>query len=299
MQISDSGKEFIKSHEGLSLKAYPDAGGYSVGYGHLIKSGEQGLMDGITLGKANELFDDDIAGFETYVDGVVTANVSQNEFDALVSFCYNVGKGNFGSSTLLRKVNAGDRKGAACEFMRWIYTTRGGVKYVVPGLRKRRKDEQILYYGSEPDCAGIVEPEKAAEVVEDNQPARKDAPVRGGGYAKNTLPQIILDELDKISDTLKATGKLAEKKGYKVQRQGDYNAGQGRIAVPNQSSVYVNGKPVSVDGSLVVGPAPKHPSTTANGSRQVFAEGKRVNFETNADANQLPRIGGSDDTFTR
>lgn len=299
MVLSDSGKDFIKAREGLSLSPYPDAGGYSVGYGHLIKANEQYLMAGVTLAKANELFIEDADAFAVFVDGKLAGvDVEQHEFDALVSFAYNVGKGAFASSTLLKKVRAGDKAGAACEFMKWIYSSRGNTKYVVPGLKTRRKAEQILYYGSEPTCSGLPK-DTPSDIVKDDVPERKDAPVRGGGYAKNTLPPVITATMDKINEVLKETGKLPVKKGYKVQRQGDSNAGQGKITKTNQSTVYVNGKPVSVNGSLVIGPGPRHPTVTANGSKKVFAEGKRVNFETNPDKNQYPRVGGSDDTFTK
>jgi lysozyme len=76
---------------------------------------------------------------------MVTVDVSQGQFDALVSFVYNVGAGAFENSTLLEKLNAGDYRGAFDEFERWNKVTVNGEKIVSSGLVKRRRREQELF----------------------------------------------------------------------------------------------------------------------------------------------------------
>jgi lysozyme len=83
----------------------------------------------------------DVARFEDGVNKLVTYTINQNQFDALVDFSFNLGLGNLGSSTLLKKLNAGDIKGAAEEFLRW---DKAGGK-VLAGLTKRRKAERDLF----------------------------------------------------------------------------------------------------------------------------------------------------------
>lgn len=139
MNLSRRGLELIQSHEGLRLKAYLcPAGVPTIGYGSTqgVKMGDE-----ITKAQATELLMTDIERFEDAVRKHVNVPLNQNEFDSLVSFSFNVGAGAFRDSTLLRKLNAGDRKGAADEFLRW---TRGGGQ-VLPGLVRRRKDERDLF----------------------------------------------------------------------------------------------------------------------------------------------------------
>lgn len=147
MKTSDRGIELIKAHEGLRLEAYPDpAHGWKVatiGYGHTSAAGppkvERGMK--ITEAGADAILRQDLAKFEGYVTDAVKVPLNQNEFDALVSFTFNLGPGNLRSSTLLRKLNAGDRAGAADEFLKW--DKAGGKK--LAGLTKRREAERALF----------------------------------------------------------------------------------------------------------------------------------------------------------
>jgi lysozyme len=140
MKTSRTGIELIKAHEGLRLNAYLcPAGIATIGYGHTynVKMGDK-----ITEGEAEKFLIDDLIVAETEVNRY-GLNINQNQYDALVSFVYNVGAGNFRSSTLLKRLkenpNDPDIKK---QFKRWVH---GGGK-VLPGLIRRRNDESKLYF---------------------------------------------------------------------------------------------------------------------------------------------------------
>lgn len=147
MKTSDKGIALIKAHEGLRLEAYPDpAHGWAVptvGYGHTTAAGppkvERGMR--ITEAGATEILRADLRKFERYVQDAVKVPLNQNQFDALVSFTFNLGPGNLRKSTLLRKLNARDYAGAADQFLVW---NKAGGK-VLNGLTKRRAAERALF----------------------------------------------------------------------------------------------------------------------------------------------------------
>nr|WP_217645904.1 lysozyme [Paracoccus homiensis] len=91
--------------------------------------------------EADEILRRDLGRYEADVARLVKVPLNENQHAALVSFTYNLGAGNLGSSTLLRKLNAGDYAGAAAEFPRW---NKAGGK-VLAGLTRRRKAEQTLF----------------------------------------------------------------------------------------------------------------------------------------------------------
>ena len=140
MRTSRKGIEFIKAHEGLRLDAYLcPAGVPTIGYGHTynVKMGDR-----ITEGQAERLLIGDLIVAETEVNRY-GFDLTQNQFDALVSFVYNIGAGNFRSSTLLKRLRANPNDpDIANQFKRWVY---GGGK-VLPGLIRRRNDESKLYF---------------------------------------------------------------------------------------------------------------------------------------------------------
>ena len=129
----------IKEFEDLYLEAYLcPAGKWTIGYGH-TKTAKPGMK--ITERGAEELLQHDLAWCEDAVRKNVKVPLTQNQFDALVSFVFNVGEGAFRKSTLLKKLNAGDYEGAANEMPRW---KRGGGK-VLRGLVRRREAEKKLF----------------------------------------------------------------------------------------------------------------------------------------------------------
>ncbi|MNL10554.1 Lysozyme RrrD [compost metagenome] len=133
-------KQAIKTAEGLRLTAYKDGGGvWTIGYGHTGADVREGLT--IPLSEAERLLTRDLRVAENHVNGAVKVKLTQNQFDALVSFVYNVGGEAFRSSTMLKKLNTGDYLGAADQFPRW---NKDNGK-VVDGLTNRRREERELF----------------------------------------------------------------------------------------------------------------------------------------------------------
>ena len=136
--------EKIKQWEGLRLTAYRDAGGVlTIGYGHTGDDVHAGLK--ITQEQADKLLASDLFRFERAVDEGVKVALTDNQFGALVSFTFNVGVGAFQSSTLLRKLNAGDYSAVPGELARWNKITVDGKKLVLNGLSNRRAAEAGLW----------------------------------------------------------------------------------------------------------------------------------------------------------
>ena len=142
-KLSINGLNELKQFEGLRLEVYNDAAGKpTIGYGHLIKPGES-FPPAITKATALRLLSLDVAFAENAVNDLVSVPLSQTQFDALVSFTYNVGAGAFERSTVLALLNDADYIGATDELSRWVYA--GG--NVVTGLVNRRQAEQALFWG--------------------------------------------------------------------------------------------------------------------------------------------------------
>lgn len=139
LRTSQKGIDLIKQFEGCVLTAYKcPSGVWTIGYGHTdgVKQGQK-----ITRNQAETYLKNDLKIYENAVNKYVTAPLNQNQFDALVSFCYNCGVGAFKSSTLRKKLNAQNYDGAAQEFARW---NKGGGR-VLSGLTKRRAAEKALF----------------------------------------------------------------------------------------------------------------------------------------------------------
>lgn len=136
MRLSDAGKALIKGIEGLRLTAYPDAGQWSIGYGH------SGAYEGqtITRAQAEQLFNQDVAKYEAAVNDAVSQATPQ-QFDAMVSLAWNIGVAGFAGSTVARLHEAGDTLGAGNAFRMW----RKSEGSVDPRLVTRRERERNLY----------------------------------------------------------------------------------------------------------------------------------------------------------
>lgn len=144
MNISRNGIEFIKKEEGLVLNAYLcPANVWTIGYGHTngVKKGDK-----ITEEQAEDFLVNDLLYSERIVNKMVKVKLNQNQYDALVSFVFNVGSGNFINSTLLKKLNAGANSDEICvELRRWVFSK--GKK--LPVLVARRQRECELYQREE------------------------------------------------------------------------------------------------------------------------------------------------------
>lgn len=146
-KLSSVGKELIKSFEGLSLNSYLcPAGVWTIGYGTTVIKGVPVSKDmKITKEEADKLFDEDVKQFETVVNELVKVPLTQNQFDALVSFVYNIGSGNFSASSVLIFLNKSEYLVAADRILKWIYVTKGRKKVISNGLVVRRNKEKKLF----------------------------------------------------------------------------------------------------------------------------------------------------------
>ena len=144
MQISNKGIELIKRFEGLELKSYQDSVGvWTIGYGWTQSVDGKKIGSGMVIDQAtaDRLLKCGVVQFEQGVNQMVKVKITQGQFDALVSFAYNLGLRSLSTSTLLRKLNASDKQGASNEFDKWV--NAGGVK--LAGLIKRRAAERELF----------------------------------------------------------------------------------------------------------------------------------------------------------
>ena len=139
MQTSEQGIALIKQCEGFSAKPYLcPAGKNTIGYGHVIRPGE--YFNIISEPDAEKLLMNDVKEPEQAINRLVTAEINQNQFDALVSFIYNVGAAAFENSTMLRLINA-ENPIASAQFDRWVYANGMPLN----GLIARRAAEKALF----------------------------------------------------------------------------------------------------------------------------------------------------------
>lgn len=134
-------KDFIKQWEGCELEAYQcSAGVWTVGYGHTVR-----VIKGMKITKfqAEKFLEEDLAGIFKEMAKLVSVDVTEGQFIALMSFAFNLGATAFRTSTLRRCLNRGDYEFAGNEFLRWHFA--GGKS--VPGLLARRRAERALFLG--------------------------------------------------------------------------------------------------------------------------------------------------------
>lgn len=142
--LSDNGMKLLEQFEGLRLEAYLDSASiYTIGYGTIkypdgskVKKGDK-----ITKAQAKQYKLHDLKEFENTVNTFAKVPLTQNQYDSLVSLSYNIGSGAFNNSTLLKKLNIGDYKGAADQFLVWNKVNSKKVQ----GLVNRREAERNLF----------------------------------------------------------------------------------------------------------------------------------------------------------
>lgn len=199
MKTSPAGRAAITRREGNKLKAYKDSVGiWTIGCGHTSAAGLPKVVGGmvITAAESDEILSRDLAKFEMAVNNAVKVPLSQNQFDALISLCFNIGGGAFSGSTLIRKLNHSDYPGAADAFLSWNHA--GGKE--VAGLTIRRQDErkQFLTPDHETASATAQDAEKPNVVLVEgtkpnetqvvivktpaNPPARHPLPSNAAGF---------------------------------------------------------------------------------------------------------------------
>jgi lysozyme len=142
MNTSTEGLALIKKFEGLELNAYKCAAGvWTIGYGH-TKDVVEG--DVWTEADADDALKHELIEFEGYINDLVECSLTQNQFDALVSWVYNLGPANLKASTLLKRLNANDYEDVPSQLKRW---NKAGGK-VLEGLIRRREAEALLFQGA-------------------------------------------------------------------------------------------------------------------------------------------------------
>ena len=143
VKASSEGQALIQHFEGCELEAYLcPAGVWTIGYGHTFGVEEGDVID---QEAAEALLIEDLEEFEGYVTALCQCGLEQHQFDALVSWVFNLGPGNLKSSTLLRRLNAGDLGAVPDEIRRW--NKAGG--RVLDGLVRRREAEAVMFEGGD------------------------------------------------------------------------------------------------------------------------------------------------------
>lgn len=187
MKVSAAGINLIKEFEGVRLKSYKcPAGVYTIGVGHTSAAGPPKVGPGmeITNAQAMKILAQDLVQFEDGVEAAVRVPLTQNQFDALVSFTFNVGLGAFQKSTLLKKLNAEDYAAVPAELMKW--TKAGGKE--LPGLVRRRRAEAAMWRGVDDNKAIKQDARLTPDLPQPSKPITKSkegnmALVTGGAAA--------------------------------------------------------------------------------------------------------------------
>ncbi|PZR17268.1 MAG: hypothetical protein DI536_02780 [Archangium gephyra] len=173
-KLGQAGLNLIKEFEGLRLKAYRDpVGVLTIGYGHTGSDVKPGMV--ITQQRAEQLLKNDTGWAQKAVRDTVKVPLTQGQFDALTSFTFNLGAGALRSSTLVKKLNAGDYAGAQKEFGRWVHA--GG--QVLAGLVRRRAAEARMFGSKAPSGTSTSTPTQPTQPTTPGT-GKKDYRVRAG-----------------------------------------------------------------------------------------------------------------------
>ena len=208
MKTSQAGVDLIKQFEGQRLTAYKcPAGIWTIGYGHTSAAGAPEVQPGMTITyqEANAILVRDLGKYEDAVDRLVKVPLTQNQFDALVSFTYNVGEGALAKSTLLKKLNAGQYDAVPAELMKW---TKGGGKEL-PGLVRRRRAECAMWRGmndnSSPDIdQSRIEPDAPRPAKTIAQSKEANTALAVGSLSGATAVADVVNRLKEAGDNAKS-----------------------------------------------------------------------------------------------
>lgn len=182
--LNEASISLIKSFEGWRANAYRDSVGvWTIGYGHTSMAGPPKVTSNLKITKAEgeDMLQHDLQKYAKAVDDAITVSLTPNQFGALVSFCYNVGPGNFRKSSVLRYTNAGNFKGVPARLLLW--NKAGG--RVLNGLTRRRKAEGKLFLKSV-----------------NHKPLSKSRTVSGGGIAAAGGIGVLVEPLLEVTDVL-------------------------------------------------------------------------------------------------
>ena len=206
MKLSAAGLATVKEFEGLRLRSYKcPAGVWTIGYGHTSSAGPPTVAPNFEITKADAevILKRDMRQYENGVNELIQIGITQGQFDALVSFAYNVGVWRLGESTLLKRVNAGRFDDVPAEFMKW---TKGGGKEL-PGLVRRRRAEVKLWRGMDtsipvPHDEARTEPDKPSASKSITRSKEANAAVAAGGLGTIAVVQEVLPIVREGGDLL-------------------------------------------------------------------------------------------------
>lgn len=199
MRTGETGLNLIKGYEGLRMSAhYAPNEQWTVGYGH-TSTARHGMA--VTEGDAERLLREDVKPIETLLADTVRAPLNQNEHDALVSLIFNIGEESWRKSTVLRKLNSGDKLAAAQAFEMWTKARVGGELVTLDGLMRRRAAEKSLFLM--PTDASLVVPSS------DVQPAPECEPAYISDAELKSAPLVNFDALRDKSKTALSTEEKA------------------------------------------------------------------------------------------
>jgi GH24 family phage-related lysozyme (muramidase)/peptidoglycan hydrolase-like protein with peptidoglycan-binding domain len=242
LQVSENGKKLVRDAEGFFSKPYNDPAGHAtIGYGHLLHRGNVTAADRAQWGtlsepQARKLLDGDINEVAAQVKSLVKVPVTQGQFDALVSFGFNLGtgKGGLGDSTLLRKLNDGDYAGAQKEFGRWVKATdTNGNLITLPGLVTRRANEAALF-GNQAPTGTATNPPAAGGTLSGDGSLKQGA--TGSGVKT-------------LQDALVKTGFMT---------RAEVNTGYGTFGAKTEAALKSFQASVGLEQTGAVGPKTKH-----------------------------------------
>jgi GH24 family phage-related lysozyme (muramidase)/peptidoglycan hydrolase-like protein with peptidoglycan-binding domain len=260
LQVSENGKKLVRDAEGFFSKPYNDPAGHAtIGYGHLLHRGNVTAADRAQWGtlsepQARKLLDGDINEVAAQVKSLVKVPLTQGQFDALVSFGFNLGtgKGGLGDSTLLRKLNEGDYAGAQKEFGRWVKATdTNGNLITLPGLVTRRANEAALFGNQAPSGAGTNPPTTGGTLTGDSS-LKKGA--TGAGV------KTLQDDLVKMG----------------FMTRSEVNTGYGTFGAKTEAALKSFQASVGLEQTGAVGPKTKHAIESV-----IAGVGQNKNADTN------------------
>ncbi|MFN0024945.1 MAG: glycoside hydrolase family protein [Parvularculaceae bacterium] len=222
MKTSEGGIEIIKRFEGLELASYQDiAGVWTIGYGHTETAAAN---QKISAREAEELLRRDLEPRERAVGDLTSVSLNQNEFDALVSFVFNVGINAYRNSTARKRLNRGDRLGAADALTWWNKATVQGVLREVLGLTRRRAAERALFLTpvnppivndpgkiSENSRATPIEDTPRRESLGESRTVQGAVVAGSAGAAASTIGKESAEDLDQLERNIEQGTGLTEK----------------------------------------------------------------------------------------
>ncbi len=224
MNISQNCLDIVKKWEGYKREAYLDPVGIpTIGYGTIRYPDGKAVRLGDRISEAQaEAFlkfeiDASVRSLNVLLQGI---QLNQNQFDAIVSLCYNIGVGGFSGSTILRKLREGDFKAAAEAFGLWNKGTVNGKKVVIEGLTKRRADERSLFERSGRTGTPIVSEESPQDRVNRIEAFRDGDKTVLVAFSDDSLIEILEIDDSRVRELTETIGLYPNLKSFRIALPG-------------------------------------------------------------------------------